>query len=58
MLFSGPYLPPGPFGQGYDIAPDGERFLMIRETGVDTGKSELIIIRNWFEDLKARVPVN
>ena len=57
VLFSGPYRQPGPFGQVYDIAPDGEHFLLIRENGVDTGKSEMIVVQNWFEELKERVPV-
>ena len=58
VLFSGPYRRPGPNGQVYDIAPDGERFLMIRETEVDTGESEMIVLQDWFQNLTERVPVN
>jgi serine/threonine-protein kinase len=42
----------------YDIAPDG-RFLIIRsgQTDADGGTaSNLILVLNWFEDLKAKVP--
>ena len=46
----------------YDIAPDGERFLMRRATGTQTVGDDaftgLIFVENWFEELKARVPVN
>jgi eukaryotic-like serine/threonine-protein kinase len=37
----------------YDIAPDDERFLMIKEAA---GAGHLNIVLNWFEELKARVP--
>ncbi len=38
----------------YHVAPDG-RFLMIREGA--TASPELVVVLNWFEELKARVPV-
>ncbi len=37
-----------------DIAPDGERFLMIRE---EESGTQINIVLNWFEELKERVPV-
>ena len=44
----------------YDVAPDGQRFLMIKE-GAEPNQiaapPELIIVDGWFEKLKARVPV-
>ena len=42
----------------YDVAPDSERFLMLKEAEpVDlTLVTDLILIENWFEELKARVP--
>ena len=49
-------------GRQYDIAPDGDRFVFLKSAG-DVGTSEaesfngLIFIENWFEELKARVPV-
>ena len=44
--------------RNYDIAPDG-RFLMIREgAATDAGTAEqLVVVLNWFEELKERVPV-
>jgi len=45
----------------WDITPDGKRFLMMKE-GVASGKPaealrKINIVVNWFEELKARVPV-
>ena len=42
--------------QYYDISPDGQRFLMIREAGA--GQGQINVIQNWFEELKRLVPVN
>ena len=49
----------GPPGRTYDIAPDGERFLMIQNLQSDEGTSgptSITIVLNWFEELKQRVP--
>jgi hypothetical protein len=53
VLFSAvPYQPS--FGsRNYDVTTDGERFLMIRAGARDPG--ELILVENWFEELKAKV---
>jgi Tol biopolymer transport system component len=37
----------------YDIAPDDERFLMLRFE--EQERRELILVLNWFEDLKERI---
>ncbi len=44
----------------WDVSPDGRRLLMIRRTGAATsdGQSEIVLILNWFEELKRLVPVN
>ena len=52
---------PGPPGRTYDIAPDGQRFLMIKEAEADAddpfaGLTQIVVVQNWFEDLQARVP--
>ena len=47
----------GALGRTYDISPDGERFLMIKESaGGDS--PEFILVQNWFEELKRLVPTN
>jgi Tol biopolymer transport system component len=38
---------------GYDVSPDGRRFLMVRPLTGPT-ETELVLVQNWFEDLKAR----
>ena len=54
----------GGFGTGrrFDIAPDGDRFIVRKlgtaeQTGDDDPLSGLIFVENWFEELKARVPI-
>jgi hypothetical protein len=40
--------------QVYDVTPDGRRFVMVRSLSGD-GETELVLVQNWFEELKARV---
>jgi serine/threonine-protein kinase len=40
--------------QQYDVAPDGQRFLMIREAGTD-GAQNLVYADNWLAELKAKL---
>ena len=63
LLFQGTYIvaSDGPF-VSFDIAPDGERFLMRKPGGAtttdDTPEPDLVVVEHWFQELKARVPVN
>ena len=44
-------------GRPYDIDPDGERFLMIKQAGAgEDSATELILVQNWFQDLERLVP--
>ena len=46
-------------GRAYDIAPDGQRFLMIKQgSGADQAAAprSLIVVLNWTEELKRLVP--
>jgi serine/threonine-protein kinase len=58
LLFEGRFLP-GPIWapRNYDISPDGQRFLMIKREH-DLVPTELIVILNWFEELKRLVPTD
>jgi len=48
------YIGSGTAGPGYDVLPDG-RFVMVR--GADpSGSREIVIVQNWFEELKRLVP--
>ncbi len=50
MLFEGHFL------GSYDIAPDGTRFLMIKEDPAESGPAHVNVVLNWFEEVKRRVP--
>ena len=60
VLFEGNYyfeiLP-----RNHDIAPDGQRFLMIKEveseSDQETSQASVIVVQNWFEELRRLVPV-
>jgi len=61
---AGAELPPGPPRElfrlrspySYDVAPDG-RFLMIESQTPTVTSSPITVVLNWFEGLKAKVPV-
>ncbi len=42
-------------GHYYDVAPDGERFAMVRPRGQQFDRVELIVVQNFFEELKAKM---
>jgi serine/threonine-protein kinase len=51
------YADPGN-GRTFDIAPDGRRFLMIKQVGGnEAAPQRLVVVQNWFEELKRLVPV-
>jgi len=45
--------------RSYDISPDGQRFLMIKDAGM-TGErqAQINVVLNWFEELKRLVPTD
>jgi hypothetical protein len=57
-LFEGPYqLALSPIA-AYDVSADGQRFLMIKpnEQISSTSLTQIVVVQNWFEELKRRVP--
>ena len=59
VLFEAQYISGGP--RAYDIHPDGQRFLMIKEapqTEEPSAPAEIIWVQNWSEELKRLVPTN
>jgi hypothetical protein len=41
----------------YDVSPDGQRFLMVKlDESKSTAITEMILVQNWFEELKRLVP--
>ena len=46
-------------GRTYDISPDGERFLMVKENADDEDTpTEFVLVQNWFEELKRLAPTD
>ena len=52
-------LTTGSVGRGFDIAPDGQRFLMITTSGAtsEDARPQINIVQNWHQELLERVPV-
>jgi serine/threonine-protein kinase len=48
------------WGRSYDVSPDGQRFLMIKEGGPEgtTSPTSLVVVQHWFEELKRLAPIN
>jgi Tol biopolymer transport system component len=46
------------YGRTYDISPDGQRFLMVKDASADetAPPRSLIVVQNWVDELKQRVP--
>lgn len=61
-LLDGGFLYDAARGRGtrmYDVSPDGQRFLMIRDAGELRGvPPQIIVVQNWLEELKRLVPTN
>jgi dipeptidyl aminopeptidase/acylaminoacyl peptidase len=59
LFRGGFYWSQSPGVRGYDVARDG-RFLMLQEEGNAPGAppAQMVVIQNWAEELKQRVPAN
>ena len=58
VLFEGAFRIDGPF-RGYDVTPDGQRFLMVREVSQQPARvSQMVLVQNWLQELKRLVPTN
>jgi serine/threonine-protein kinase len=56
-LFERPGYHLGEPMRGYDLSQDGQRFLMVKlEQRKPTPVTEMILVQNWFEELKQKVP--
>jgi len=53
MLFEGQYFTP-PGATHYDVAPDGKRFLMMKNVTPEAPLTQMNLVENWFEELKQR----
>ena len=57
VIFEGDYFTGA--SRSYDVTPDGQRFLMIKaNVGGEGPSSRVILVQNWFEELRRLVPMN
>ena len=56
MLFEGQYLPTEATFPNYDVSPDGQRFLMLKRVEQEAAPTQIVVVQNWFEELKQKVP--
>ena len=58
IVDGGPYAGGGPFGSArtYDVSRDGQRFLMIKRDTLTGDAHRIVVVVNWFEELKRLVP--
>jgi serine/threonine-protein kinase len=56
MLFEGSYLPSRVTTPNYDVSPDGQRFLMIKPSEQSASLTQIVVVQNWSEELKQKVP--
>jgi eukaryotic-like serine/threonine-protein kinase len=57
VLFQGKYEPSPATHPNYDVANDGQRFLILKSNEKpDSGPTQINIVLNWSEELKRRVP--
>ena len=57
LLFTGNYGAASIDSPGYDVTPDGNAFIMVKPYD-ETVVSRMIVIVNWFEELKRLAPAN
>jgi eukaryotic-like serine/threonine-protein kinase len=56
-LFRGDYVPMAGPGSNYDVSLDGRRFLMIQRSARENATPiQIVVVLNWFEELKRLVP--
>jgi hypothetical protein len=58
LLFEGRYYPGLTYGRNYDIAPDGQRFLMIKEGEPPPPSVQINVVLNWSKKLQKLAPEN
>jgi Tol biopolymer transport system component len=52
-LFEGPYVET--FGQAFDVAPDGRRFLVLKAADPRSTSASLTVVLRWTQEVKARL---
>jgi hypothetical protein len=58
LLFEKPECGGGYPLRAYDLSPDGQRFLMVKdEQRKPSPVTEMVLVQNWFEELKRLAPL-
>ena len=57
LLFQGRYAHSTTSSAGYDVSPDGRRFLRVQPIEPDPPNNQINVVINWFEELKRIAPV-
>jgi hypothetical protein len=55
-LLDWPYRELQGAGRTYDVSDDGQRFLAIEEGGAEGTTARIIVVQNWFEELRRLAP--
>ncbi len=58
LLFEGTILSDYPGSRPFDVAPDGQRFVIIKSGNATRGDNAIVVVQNWFEELKRLVPTS
>ncbi len=58
MLFEDRFVRIGFSWRDYDITPDGQRFVMVEDAEEEAAPTEIVVVLNWFEELKRLVPTD
>ena len=56
MLFKGDYAPCPGFGRNFDVAPDGQSFVLVEHVLPENIKAELQVAVHWFTELAELAP--
>lgn len=57
-IVDGPYVTlTSASGRTYDVSPDGQRFLMVKQPAT-RAPAQIVIVQNWFEELRRLVPAS
>jgi hypothetical protein len=55
VLFTGPFDQGSSFGRSFDVAPDGEHFLLIGDAGRRDDAPRIEVVRGWLQDVRRRL---
>ena len=55
LLFEGAYRTSPTNSFGYDVTPDGQRFLMVQNVVPERAATQINVVLNWSEELKEKV---